>query len=119
MLIDVTTGLTVTKHPHAQNVALMRRHCGVARYRAMLDDLEQRVHDKEVATSSWMPPREDWRTTAYAPLAEIANGNWGISGKLFGCLVFAHFMGRAERWGFGRYMRNGSPINGVTYFLLK
>jgi hypothetical protein len=118
-LIDINTNRTVTKHPHAGDLALVKKKAGTDRYQAMMDDLDQRVHEKEVATASWMPPREDWRNTVYAPLVEIANDDWDFSGLLFGCVVWAHFMSRPERWGFGRYnKKNGQPIGGITYFRL-
>ena len=118
MLIDINTNHAVTKHPHARELDLVKKRAGSLRYQAMMDDLEQRVDGKEVATSSWMPPRENWRKTTYAPLAEIANDDRDFSGLLFGSIVWAHFMDRPERWGFGRFEKNGQPIHGITYFRL-
>ena len=117
-LININNGRVITKHPHAQDLARIRKHAGEERYQAMMDDLDQRVHGKEVTTSSWMPPRENWRNTVYAPLAELAGDDRKLSGMLFGSLVWAHFMDRPERWGFVRAGSEDEGPSGITYFLL-
>lgn len=116
MLVDIHHAeKPVTRHPHEDHMRLIRQRAG-DRYLAMMEALDLKVHDKQVATSSWMPPPGDWLRTPFAPLAEIAAGDRDLSGRLFGCLVWQHFMDRPERWAFGRYEKNGEAIGGITYF---
>jgi len=118
MLFDVHAKKTkrVTHHPHPDDIQAIRAKAGPVRYQAMMVALDGQVHGRGVATASWMPPKQDWQNTVFAPLVEIAGKDTDYSGKLFGCLVWQHFLDRPERWGFGRGAKNGVPIRGMTYF---
>jgi hypothetical protein len=40
------------------------------------------------------------------------------SAKFFGILLWQVIMDRPEAWSFGRYEKDGIPIEGMTYFRL-
>jgi hypothetical protein len=40
------------------------------------------------------------------------------SARFFGILLWQVMMDRPEAWGFGRYEKDGAPIEGMTYFRL-
>jgi hypothetical protein len=50
---------------------------------------------------------------------DVACGmSFEASAKFFGILLWQVIIGRPEAWGFGRYEKDGVPIEGMTYFRL-
>ena len=84
MLVDLHHAeKLVTRHPHADHMRLIRQRAG-DRYLAMMEALNLKIHDKQVATSSWMPPPGDWLDT---PLQTAKLGIYQIGHSL--CLIAA------------------------------
>ena len=117
MLVDVHNAQRpVTRHPLADQLRLIRERAWEERYRQMLEDFEHRVHGRDVATVSWMPPNGEWQGTCFEPLLEIAGDDRGHLGRLLGCIVWQHFMDRPESWGFHRSLSHDHSIGSINYF---
>jgi hypothetical protein len=85
-------------------------------YRAILDELHRRIEGTEVQTSSWIPGA-DWSGTVFHPIYEKAClEDEDAAAKFFGLIVWDAFMRHPDWWSFGRYEKDGIPIQGMTYF---
>lgn len=79
--------------------------------------LDEMIDGTEIQTAGWMPG-SDWSGTPFSPIYnKAANKNFGLSGKIFGLLVFDTFMRRPEDWMTGRFEKDGKPIKSRTYFI--
>jgi hypothetical protein len=73
----------------------------------------------EIATAGWLPG-SDWTGSPFEPLyTEAARLNYDIAARFFGLLVWYTVMERPERWGSGRYEKDGKDIGSRTYFILR
>jgi hypothetical protein len=73
----------------------------------------------EIATAGWLPGN-DWRGTAFEPIwSKGTNRHPDKAAQLFGLLVWHVVMERPEKWGSGRYEKNGKEIGSRTYFRLR
>jgi hypothetical protein len=89
-------------------------------FQTMYDALFQRIDPtaQEVYTSSWIPGR-NWEGTPFQPIFDAACGmSVEAAAKFFGILLWQVVIDRPEAWGFGRYEKDGTPIEGMTYFRL-
>ena len=85
-------------------------------FKDIKDDLNSRVSEADVHTSSWMPGR-DWSGTVFQPIYDRACGQHEESAaKCFGLILWEVMMKRDKAWCFGRYEKDGVPIEGLTYF---
>ena len=83
---------------------------------AIHEKLNQMIEGDEIHTSSWLPG-SDWSGTAFHPIFETAcRYNEDAAGMCFGLMLWHVLKDRADVWGFGRYEKNGIPIQGMTYF---
>ena len=65
-------------------------------------------------------PGSDWTDTPFQPLYEkAARRSHTGAAKLFGLLVWSVFMDHPDRWGSGRYQKDGRDIGSRTYFKLE
>lgn len=121
MLIDIDTNKPITKMPFAKEFAALRGKLTTAEFEGAIARINELVesHGKgDIATAGWLPGR-DWRGTPFWPIyAKFPDEQHAA--KLFGLLVWYVFMERrpSERWGSGRYERNGRDIGSRTYFRL-
>lgn len=75
-----------------------------------------RIDDKDIETSSWIPGAE-WKGTVYWPIFEKAcSRNVDSAARFFGLIVWDVVMKHPDSWSFGRYELDGTPIEGMTYF---
>ena len=102
--------------PHREDFELWTRRLSNEQLQAIRDDLNRRVGGGEVHTSSWIPG-SDWTDTVFQPIYEIASGYDPIAAaRCFGLILWHVMMIRPENWSFGRYEKDGVPIEGLTYF---
>lgn len=83
---------------------------------AITDELNRKIDQGEIHTSSWMPGR-NWIGTVFQPIWEKAcQKNQDSAAKCFGLMLWEVMMNRPEAWAFGRYKLNEVSIEGLTYF---
>ena len=118
MLYSVDVGEYVNYIPHEKDFKSWRGRLTDAEYNAIVDELNTLIAGDEIHTSSWIPG-SDWSGTVYDPIYRKAClQNPETSGLCFGLFLWVAIQNHAEVWGFGRYEKNGTPINGMTYFRL-
>ena len=118
MLIDVGTGKGVTNVPYAKEYRSVMSRLSKAEITAMKDELNRKIDAGDIHTAGWMPG-SDWRGTPFQPLYEKgAAAHYTVAARMFGLLVWEVFMERPERWGSGRFDKDGKDIGSRTYFLL-
>ena len=106
----------ITTIPHKNDYDIWRSRLTDEEFQAIYDNLYSRISDSEVETSSWMPG-SDWTDTVFQPIYEKAcRHDHEAAAKFFGIIVWRVFMEHDEAWSFGKYMLNGVPIEGHTYF---
>lgn len=72
----------------------------------------------EIATAGWLPGN-DWSDSPFQLIyTKAARHNYDLSASFFGLLVWYTVMHRPERWGSGRYQKDGVDIGSRTYFRL-
>jgi len=118
MLYSIDTKSYITAIPHKKNFDVWRGRLSDIEYNAIVDELNARISEHEINTSSWIPG-SDWTDTVYEPIYTKACGyNEEISGKCFGLILWVVLMNHPDVWAFGRYEKDGMPIEGITYFKL-
>lgn len=120
-LIDINTGKEIKKVPaaYAKDYRRVMGQLTGAEICAMKDELNRMIDGDEVHTAGWMPGA-DWSGTPFWPLYEKGTGgNRALSGMMFGLLVWEVFTERPERWGSGRFEKDGKDIGSRTYFKIK
>jgi hypothetical protein len=116
MLYALDSGTQITAIPHVTDFRRWRRGLTNAEYDAIADELHSRIDGTEVQTSSWIPGA-DWSDTVFNPIYERAcNRDPRAAAKFFGLIVWDTFMRHPDWWAFGRYEKDGVPIEGLTYF---
>lgn len=119
MLYSIDTGKYVEKLPHKKEFDKWMSNLSVCDYQKIVDTLNTKIDASDVNTSSWIPG-SDWTDTVYEPLYVACEKNKEFSGLFFGLLLFELLMNRPDIvWGFGKYEKDGIPIKGTTYFVLK
>ncbi|MDR9839380.1 hypothetical protein [Herbaspirillum huttiense] len=102
--------------PHQDSYVRWRSRLTEKEYLAIAAELNSKIEGDEVHTSSWIPG-DDWRGTVYEPIYEKAClRDASESGKCFGLFLWVVLQERSDSWAFGRYEKDGVPIQGLTYF---
>ena len=118
MLYSIDSGKYVTKLPHKKDYDKWRSHISDADYAKIIDGLCKKIDSQEINTAGWIPGH-DWTGTVYEPIFYACGRNKVQSGMFFGLIVFDYLMNRSDKvWGFGRFEKNGVPIESTTYFEL-
>lgn len=118
MLYSVDTGKYVKTLPHKKDYDKWRHNLSDADYDKIIDELEKRIDSQEIHTAGWIPGN-DWTGTVYEPIYYACGQNKTQSGMFFGLILFNYLMNRQDTvWGFGRFERNGVPIESTTYFVV-
>ena len=119
MLYSVDTCKYIKNLPHEASYDSWRKKLSQADYDRIVKTLNDKIDLSDINTSSWIPGN-DWTGTVYEPLYHACGDDKEASGLFFGVLLFKLLMDRPDAvWGFGRYEKDGIPIRGMTYFLLK
>ena len=70
----------------------------------------------DIHTAGWMPGN-DWSGTVWEPIyTEACEYDKVASGRCFGLFVWAVLREHPETWAFGRFEKDGVPIQAMTYF---
>lgn len=119
MLYSIDSGKYVKKLPHQKDFINWRSHLSDVDYDKIIQELDSKFSCQEVNTAGWLPGH-DWTGTVYEPLYYACGQNPKQAGMFFGLLVFDYLMNRMDTvWGFGKFEKNGVPIESMTYFELK
>jgi len=105
--------------PHQQHYEIWRRRLSQEEFEAIVRELNIRINTDEVHTAGWIPG-SDWEGTPFYPIYEKAClGDVEASGMCFGLIMWEVMMNRSEAWAFGRYEKDGIPIQSLTYFRIE
>lgn len=119
MLVDISSGRTITRIPHRRDTFdPLRTRLGhnFNKIVAYIDGLIDQAGG-EIVTAGWLPENRDWNGTPLQPIYDTAaKRNYGLAGRMFGLIVWYTVMQRDERWSFGRYKKGDIPIESMTYF---
>lgn len=106
----------ITRVPHQAQYQRWRNRLSEPAFRSICNELLDRIIEGEVHTSSWIPGSE-WANTPFMPIYETAClKDVGDAAKCFGLILWEVMMKHPESWSFGRYEKDGTPIEGLTYF---
>lgn len=117
MLYAIEKGQYVRDIPHDSQYRAWRSRVPAEQFQKVWDKLNSLIDVDEIHTSSWMPGNH-WEGTVFEPLAVACGGDVEASGKFFGLILWDVMLNRDEVWSFGRYEKDGVPIQGMTYFRL-
>ena len=116
MLYSIDDAKIINYIPHEKSYRMWRSRLSDLEYEAIVQEINSRINEKEVQTSSWIPG-SDWTGIVWEPIySKACNKNIEDSGLCFGLLVWVVMKDRDETWAFGRYSKDGIPIKGLTYF---
>ena len=116
MLYSVDSGSYITSIPHQKEFERWRSRLTDSEYCAITAELNRRIDGTKIQTSSWLPGK-DWSNTVFAPIyARACLQDEQVSAKFFGLILWHVIMEHPDTWAFGRYEKDGIPIEGLTYF---
>ncbi len=116
MLYSIDTDEYITDIPHKEDYERWRSRLTDTEYKSIVDELNSMIGDEQIKTSSWMPG-SDWSGTVFEPIySRACNYDEGASAKFFGLLLWGVMLNHPSVWAFGRYEKDGIPIEGLTYF---
>jgi len=118
MLYSIDTGKYVKKVPHRKEFDKWMSNLKDEDYKRIYVELNSRVNGSDINTSSWIPGN-DWTGTDFEPIYNACGKSKANSGMFFGLILFDLMIKRDDVWGFGKYEKNGVPIKGTTYYLLR
>jgi hypothetical protein len=116
MIYSLESQSYITAVPHKGNFDQWRGRLTESEYSAIITDLTSRIQGTEIQTSSWIPG-SDWTETVFDPIySKACLQDERAAAKFFGLIVWQVIMDQPETWAFGRYEKDGVPIEGLTYF---
>ncbi len=116
MLWSIESNEEITTIPYRKDYDLWRSGLSNEEHQAIIEELASRIHGTEIQTSSWIPG-DDWSGTVYDPIySKACNQDPVASAKFFGLLLWEVMLNDDSYWAFGRYEKDGIPIEGLTYF---
>lgn len=116
MLWSIDSDEEIKNIPYKKDYDRWRSGISDSEHSAILDELSTKIHGTEIQTSSWIPG-DDWTDTVYDPIySKACLQNSVASAKFFGLLVWETMLNDDSYWAFGRYEKDGIPIEGLTYF---
>lgn len=118
MLFSIDANRYIHEIPHEKDYRRWRKNLTDEQFEAIRAELRGKIDGGEIHTSSWIPGN-DWSGTVYDPIYTVAcEMSHAESGKCFGLFLWIVLQEHPDTWAFGRYEKNGVPINGLTYFKL-
>ena len=121
MLIDIESGAEIKKIPYRTTFNLLEKRLSQKQFADVVAEIKQRIEDAgdEIVTAGWLPGA-DWSGTPFQPIYETAAlQNKEVAAKMFGLMVWYTIMHHPDRWGSGRFEKDGRPLSSRTYFRLK
>ena len=118
MIYSIDTKSEVTDIPHRTEYDIWRKRITDQEYNAIMAALNEKIQGDDIVTSSWIPG-SDWTNTVYEPIYfKACRMNEDQAAMFFGLLLWEAVLNRPDYWSFGRYEKDGNPIEGMTYFKL-
>jgi len=118
MIYSLDTQSYIHTIPHRREFNTWRSRLSNEEYNTIVNELNNRIEGGEIHTSSWIPG-SDWTGTVFQPIYEKAcRHDIEAAGKFFGLILWSVLLERDDVWAFGRYEKDGIPIEGLTYFKL-
>ena len=118
MLFDIDTRKEINRIPHHAEYETWKNRLeqlDPKAFQKIVDELNSRVSGGKVHTSSWIPG-SNWSGTAFQPIYDACQDQESAA-KFFGLILWEVMRKRkGEAWSFGRYEKDGIPIEGLTYF---
>lgn len=116
MLYSIESNTYINGIPHQADYDRWRNGVSDLEFQAIFDELNSRISDSQIETSSWIPG-SDWTGTVFQPIYEKAcQYDQGAAAKFFGLILWKVVMQHEKVWSFGRYKLGDVPIEGLTYF---
>jgi len=107
--------------PRAEDFKRLRGRLSAAEFDAAVDHINGLIDGAGdgIATAGWLPGN-DWSGSPLQPIYDkAARGDYSLSGKFFGLLVWYTVMERPEKWATGKYKKDGREIASRTYFRVR
>jgi hypothetical protein len=118
MLYSIYKECYIEDVPYKDQFDKWRVKLGKENERIIKNYLKELIQVSEIQTSSWIPG-SDWSDTVFEPIyTEACEYDSTASAKFFGQLVWQAVLEDDRVWSFGRYEKDGVPIEGLTYFVL-
>lgn len=109
----------INNMPHASDFAHWRAGLTEVEYEAIKAEVDQRIGDKEIEASSFLPGK-DWSGTPFWPIyASACKRDFDAARKFFGLLVWEYMQERTDCWSFGRYDVRNFAVEGLIYFRVR
>ena len=97
MLYSTETKTYIKKIPYKTDFDRLRNKLSDNEYRAICDELNQKIDGDEIHTSSWILG-SDWSGTVYDPIYRAANEDEELAGKYFGLIMWVVMMNHPLTW---------------------
>ena len=119
MLYSIESGRYMDFTPYENEFKVWRSRLSAEQYDRICDELNSRIAGDEIHTSSWIPG-SDWSGTVFEPIYSVAcHCDPDSSARFFGLIMWEVVKHHDQTWSYGRYEKNGIPINGLTYFRIQ
>lgn len=119
MLYSLDSRRYIETIPHKRDYDIWRSRLTQSEYDAIMEELQSRIEGDEIVTSSWIPGA-DWTGTVFEPIySKACRCDFDAAARFFGLLVWEAVLNHPDVWSFGRYEKDGVPIEGLTYFKLR
>lgn len=119
MLYSVDGGKYITKVPHENDFQIWTSRLSASDLSNIRISLQRVFLGSEIQTSSWIPG-DDWAGTPWEPIySQACRQDEDAAARCFGLFVWQAVLRESDVWGFGRYEKDGVPIEGMTYFKLQ
>ena len=106
----------ITHIPHRAEFGTWCSQLTPSQLGGLRSELQRMIGGDEIHTSSWMPG-SDWTGSGWEPIyTDACRFDPVAAGLCFGLFVWEAFMDHPAAWSFGRYEKDGIPIQGMTYF---
>jgi hypothetical protein len=116
MLYKIASDQLIERIPYEQEYHRWRNRLTHDQYRGIEEELNRRLDQVEVITSSWVPG-SDWTGTVFEPIYTSACfHDQEEAAKCFGLFLWVTVQRRADAWMCDHYELNDVPIRGLTYF---
>jgi len=118
MLYSIENGKYITNVPHEHDFKIWSSRLMPVEITSIQQALNQIFSGSEIETSSWIPG-EDWTGSVWEPIySKSCRQDVAAAAKCFGLFVWQAVIREKDVWAFGRYEKDGVPIEGLTYFRL-
>ncbi|MDO5028696.1 MAG: hypothetical protein Q4E36_05465 [Bacillota bacterium] len=118
MLYAIDSGKYVERLPHEAEFEKWRSKLDDDDYEKIVQELLKIINGNQIITAGWIHGK-DWTGTVYEPIFEACGQNVTQAGFFYGLILFDLLMNDEDKvWGFGKFDKDGEPINSTTYFEL-